>query len=133
VERPPFVKIVAPLLCVVGLVAFLTGVVLSWASNCCGSSEGSDSRPALVGFLILVVYVFAGLLLWTGVLGRAVVAVLTGAVPLALGLTSATSSDAAGLLIPSVVLWVLFCWSLRSETVADWYRSQAGESEPPAA
>jgi hypothetical protein len=133
VERPSFVKITAPLLCVAGLVAFLAGIGLSWASSCCGSSDPADGKPALIGFLILVIYVTAGFLLWTGLTNRAVVAVLTGAIPVALGLTSAASSDAGGLFIPLVVVWVGFCWSLRAPVVGQWFRSQRVGAEPPRA
>jgi hypothetical protein len=123
--RPSSVAAVALVLILVGVLAALTGVGLSAASSCCGSSDPADPTPTLVGIVVAVALCAAGYGIWTGRASRRTVLLCAAVVPVVVLAVSPSSSDFAGLVPFVVVGWLWLWWYLRRPAASAWV-GQAG-------
>jgi hypothetical protein len=114
-------------LILVGVVSALGGIVVSGASNCCGSPDPADPSAALIGIGVAAAMSVASIGLWSGRLPRSVLLLCTGALPAVVVATSPSSSDLAGL-VPVVLLgWLALWWYLRRPAASEWIGRAAAE------
>jgi hypothetical protein len=108
----------------VGVLAALTGVGLSAASSCCGSSDPADPTPTFVGIVVAVALLAAGYGIWTGRASRRTVLLCAGVVPGVVLAVSPYSSDFAGLVPFVVVGWLWLWWYVRRSAACAWFGQQ---------
>jgi hypothetical protein len=129
-RRPRSIAAVAVLLALVGVLSAVAGVGLSAASSCCGSTDPADPTPALVGLVLAVAMLAAGVGLWSGRVSRRAVLLCGAAVPAVVLALSPWSPD-LGALVPVVVLgWLWLWWYLRRPIAASWVGRQVPEGRP---
>jgi hypothetical protein len=140
--RPRSVVLVALGLFGLSLFSGVAGLGMTWASNCCGSSDPADGSYAFVGLLVAGLACVAGVGLWSGSMSRRVLAGCTLTVPAVCAVAALSSSDFAGLLIFAVPAWGLFWWFLGRPRIAAWLApapsvalgtSSPGITKPPGA
>jgi len=101
-------------------VAAIMGMLASWASNCCGSTDSSDPMPAVVGLLVAAALGLAGLGLIQGVMRPWLLVAMTAVVPIVCVAGAVHSSD-LGQLAPFALLgWAAFALVLRADSMRAW-------------
>jgi hypothetical protein len=98
---------------------------MTWASNCCGSSDEPDGSFAFVGLLVAIIVGGAAVGLWSGAMSPRALAWATLTVPAVCALASIWSSDFAQALTLAVPAWLLFWWFLRRRKVREWLSGPA--------
>lgn len=117
---------VAVVLMLVGVLAAFTGVALSAASSCCGSSDPADPTPLLVGIVSAAAMLAAGYGTWTGRASLRALLLLAAVVPVVMLGASPFSMDFAGLVPFAVVGWLWLWWYLRRRAAFGWIGRRAG-------
>jgi hypothetical protein len=119
-RRPASATAVGIILLTLAAAAVVLGLVVSWASNCCGSADASDPAPTLVGFGVGAALGLAGLGLIGGWMHQRALVATTAVVP-ATCIAAAPWSFDLGILAPfALIAWGLFALFLRRAGVAAW-------------
>ena len=121
--RPMRVAVLAVVLWIGAVLTVLGGVAASMFSNCCGSPDPADPKPAFYGLVLAVFYAASGTFLWQGQPSRRFVAALAAVPPVAAALATTTSSDAAGVFLMLVLVWLVLAAVLRSAAGREWFQS----------
>ena len=125
-RRPTSVSVAAALLVLAGVISVLVGLVLAWVGGCCGSSDGSDPLPALIGVGTGCLSALAGVLLWRGGTGHWAVLAPAAAVPVVCLAASASSVDLAAVSPFAVAGWLGHAWLVRRGGAATWLSRRDG-------
>jgi len=120
VHRPLGVTVAGSILVVVALVAAVMGMLASWASECCGSTESSDPAPALVGMLVAGALGAAAVGLVAAAMRPWHLLVLTAVAPGTCVAAAPHSSDLGALALFALLAWGGFALFLRRPSIAAW-------------
>lgn len=105
----------------------LVGLVAATLGGCCGSTDGSEPLPALLGLGAGCLSALAGALLWRGGTGRAAVLVPAAVVPVVCLAASASSVDLASVSPFAVAGWLGLAWFLGRGRGAGWLTRRGGD------
>jgi hypothetical protein len=120
VRRPAAAVAIGVVLVLTALVSALAGLAASWVSNCCGSADGSDPVPAVLGLAVATLLVLAAAGLVGGWMRRWLVVSITAVVPVACLVAASTSSDLASAAPFALAGWGVLAWLVSRPPVAPW-------------
>jgi len=120
VERPAAAVVIGTVLLLAALATAVAGLLLSWASSCCGSADSSDPVPALLGLGVASLLCLAAFGLIGGWMRRRTLVAVTAVVPVACLAGASTSSDLAGAVPVALVGWGVLAWLVSRPALAGW-------------